>query len=445
MKTVSQYREDIAAYMKKAGDIDAACVNENREPTDVEIRVKNELLDTVEELRRIVNTLERQEKLQADLEKPQERETVEKSKKRFDMSSLEATEDRSKKDRFATFGEQLASVMRAGTTGTIDPRLYNVRAVSGLSESVPSDGGFLVQQDFSSELLQDTFQTGILASRCRRIQISGSANSMKINGVDETSRASTRYGGIVGYWLDEAGDKTKSKPKFRQIELNLKKLIGLCYATDELLDDVSALEGVIRQGFVSEFGFLLDDAIINGTGAGQPLGILNSGALVSVGAEAGQPAATIMAENVIKMYSRMFASSRSNAVWLINQNIEPQLFQMSLAVGTGGIPVYMPAGGLSGAPYATMFGRPVLAVEQCQALGTQGDIIFADLNNGYVLAEKGGIKSDMSIHVRFVNDESVFRFVLRVDGQPVRASALTPYKGTAANSLSHFVTLDART
>jgi len=60
------------------------------------------------------------------------------------MSSLEATEDRSKKDRFATFGEQLASVMRAGTTGTVDPRLYNVRAVSGLSESVPSDGGLRV-------------------------------------------------------------------------------------------------------------------------------------------------------------------------------------------------------------------------------------------------------------------------------------------------------------
>ncbi len=106
---------------------------------------------------------------------------------------------------------------------------------------------------------------------------------------------------------------------------------------------------------------------------------------------------------------------------------------------------HMPAGGLSGAPYATIFGRPVLAIEQCQTLGAQGDIIFADLTNGYILAEKGGIKSDMSIHVRFVNDESCFRFVMRVDGQPVRASALTPYKGGADNSLSHFVTLDART
>ena len=116
---------------------------------------------------------------------------------------------------------------------------------------------------------------------------------------------------------------------------------------------------------------------------------------------------------------------------------------MSLAVGTGGIPIYMPAGGLSGQPYATLFGRPVIAIEQCPTLGDVGDIIFADLS-GYILAEKGGIESAMSIHVKFDYDESVFRFVTRLDGQPWRASALTPYKGTSSNSLSHFVALAER-
>jgi HK97 family phage major capsid protein len=143
------------------------------------------------------------------------------------------------------------------------------------------------------------------------------------------------------------------------------------------------------------------------------------------------------------MYSRIFAASRPNSIWLINQNIEPQLFTMSLAVGTGGIPIYMPAGGLSGQPYGTLFGRPVIAIEQAATLGTVGDILFADMN-GYILGEKGGIQSDMSIHVRFVYDESVFRFVLRVDGQPVRASALTPYKGGASYTQSHFVALETR-
>jgi HK97 family phage major capsid protein len=160
-----------------------------------------------------------------------------------------------------------------------------------------------------------------------------------------------------------------------------------------------------------------------------------------VAKETGQKAATVMAENVINMYSRMFASALPRAEWFINQGVWPQLATMSLAVGTGGIPVFMPANQLAGQPNATLFGRPIIPLEQCAALGTVGDIIFADFQ-GYILATKGGIAADVSIHVRFLYDESVFRFVMRVDGQPVRASVLTPYKGS--NTLSHFVGLATR-
>lgn len=437
MKTITQYKEDIKNLMAKIAEFDATAVNENRDLTDSEVLIKNEMLDTVEEINKMVQTLERQERVQSFLETP-ERKTVENGKK----TMYQVGDDNRKKDRFSSFGEQMAAIMRAGLPGgNVDPRLFN--AATGANETVPSDGGFLVQTDFSSEILKQVFDTSVIASRVRRIPISGNANSIKINGLDETSRATgSRYGGIRGYWADEAEEKTASKPKFRKIELSLKKLVGLCYATDELLEDASALEGVIRQGFVSEFGFLLDDAIINGTGAGQPLGIMNAGCLVSVGKETGQDADTLVFENIVKMYSRLFATSRQNAVWLINQNVEPQLFQMSMSVGTGGVPVYMPAGGVSGQPYSTLFGRPVLPIEQCQTLGDKGDIILADFPQGYILAEKGGMKSDMSIHVRFIYDESVFRFVMRVDGQPVRSSALTPFKGS--DTQSHFVTLDAR-
>lgn len=158
--------------------------------------------------------------------------------------------------------------------------------------------------------------------------------------------------------------------------------------------------------------------------------------------EAGQAATTILAENIINMYSRRFASQTNNYAWFYNQDIEPQLYTMSLAVGTGGAPIYMPPGGISEVPYGRLMGLPAMAIEQCSTLGTAGDIILANFQNGYVLAEKGGIQADMSIHVRFVYDESCFRFVLRVDGQPVRASALTPYKGS--NEQSHFITIETR-
>ena len=345
---------------------------------------------------------------------------------------------------FENLGDQLVAVAQAGKPGgRIDPRLYDIQAATGLGETVPSEGGFLVQTDFQTALLEDVRATGIVAPLCRRIPISTNSNSLKINGFDEVSRATTRQGGVLAYWLAESAEKIKSKPTFRQVELNLHKLIGLCYVSDELLADSTALNQIVQDAFRDEINFRIDDAIINGTGAGEPLGILSSAAKVIVAKEAAQPAATIVTENIVKMYSRRLGPKK-NFVWLINQNIEPQLFTLHLDVGTGGIPVYMPAGGLNGLPYDSLFGLPVIPIEQCQSLGTEGDIILANFSDGYILAEKGGIRTDVSIHVQFKYDEQVFRFVIRVDGQPVRASALTPFKGGAGATQAHFITLADR-
>ena len=433
MKTISQYREDIKNLKKKGDDIEAKATLENRDLSDSELALLNEIGDATDDLMKTVATLERRDRTAKILEAPDGAVTVP-SNKKMDTRSVE-------KDRFSSLGQQIMAIKNAGMPGGhVDPRLFN--AASGLNETVPSEGAFLVQSDFTAELLQDVIATGILAPKCRRVTISGNANSTKINGIDETSRASSRYGGIISYWGGEADKFTGTKPKFRQIELSLKKLTGLCYATDENLQDASQLEGIIRESFNGEFGFQIDDGIINGTGAGQFLGILNAGSLVSVDKEVGQKAKTIVAENVIKMSSRIFASSYQNAAWYVNQNTLPQLYTMSIAVGTGGQLVFVPPGGLSSAPYGSLLGRPVIPIEQCATLGTVGDIILADLSKGYVLAEKGGLESAVSIHVRFEYAESVFRFILRMDGQPVRASALTPYKGS--ETLGHFVALATR-
>jgi HK97 family phage major capsid protein len=195
------------------------------------------------------------------------------------------------------------------------------------------------------------------------------------------------------------------------------------------------------QAFPEEFGFLVDAAIFSGTGAGQPLGILNSGAVVQVAKEAGQAADTVVAENVSKMWARMWAPSRRTSVWLINQDVEPQLDLLSVPSGAFGMPVYMPPGGLSEAPYGRLKGRPVMVIEHCETVGDAGDIVLADFSQ-YLLADKNGVETATSIHVQFLTDETVFRFVYRVDGEPVWNAALTPAKGS--NTLSPFVKLAAR-
>ena len=339
--------------------------------------------------------------------------------------------------RFGTLGEQLLAAYRAAMPGGHTDERLSTRAASGLNESTPSDGGFLVQQDFVKELLKRTYETGILASKVKKIPISTNANGLKINAVDEDSRANgSRWGGVQTYWEAEADEHTGSKPKFRQMELSLKKLTGLCYATDELLQDAAALEAVIRQAFAEEFGFKMDDAILSGSGEGEPLGILNSGALVKVEKEKDQKD-IITVENLIKMWNRLWSKSRANAVWYINQEIEPYLYTLKL----GDKPVYIPAGGISEKPYGTIFGRPVVPLEQCNAAGEVGDIILADVGQ-YLLIDKGGIKAASSIHVRFLYDENVFRFIYRVDGKPIWNKPLAPYKGKA--TVSPFVALDKR-
>jgi HK97 family phage major capsid protein len=345
---------------------------------------------------------------------------------------------------YREFGELLQMVWRAGMPGgTIDPKLMEHRAM-GLSEGVPSEGGFLVQKDFVAELLRRMYETGVLSSRVRRIPIGENSNGLKINANAETSRVTgSRWGGIRAYWATEAGVKTASEIAFRRMELELKKLIGVIYSTDELIQDATALGAVVTQAFSEEFAFMTDDAIYEGTGVGMPLGILNSGAVVTVAKEAGQPANTILAENIINMWSRAWGRGRPNSVWLINQNVEPQLYTMSVAVGVGGIPVYMPANGLSSSPYGALMGRPVIPIEYAATLGTAGDIMLADLSQ-YVMIDKGAIQSATSIHVKFLYDETAFRFVYRVDGQPAWNAPLTPFKGGAGSTQSPFVVLATR-
>jgi HK97 family phage major capsid protein len=348
-------------------------------------------------------------------------------------------------DGFKSFGEFLQAVARAGASGNldVDPRLRMQAAVaSGMSSGVGSDGGFLVRTDFSTALLNRAMTESMLAPKCFRVPIGEGFDGLEAPIIDETSRATgSRWGGVQVYRVAEAEAASAKKPKLALLDLDLLDLLGICYATDRLMRDSTALGSIIEQAFGSEFAFVLDDEILRGTGAGQMLGILNSPALVTITKEVGQTADTVLAENIVKMFAAMPPRNAARAYWLINQEVWKQLFKLSFNVGTGGVPAFMPPGGLSTAPFGTLLGRPILPIEQSSALGDVGDIVFADLQE-YLLIEKGGIQADQSIHVRFLYGENTFRFKMRNNGIPVWRASRTPYKGAQAQS--PFVALEAR-
>lgn len=315
------------------------------------------------------------------------------------------------------------------------------RAATGLGEDVGAIGGFLVGTDRGSKLDQRGWGVGQILSRISLDTISANSNGMTYYAENETSRvAGARHGGVRGYWVQEGTAKTPSHPAFREMELRLRKACALVYVTDELLADASALDSYLGRVYPEELTFLVEDGIIAGTGVGMPLGILACPALVTVAIEGGQANTTVVTNNLINMWARRYTGV-SDYVWLINQDVTPQLYLCDVPVGTGGQAVYMPPGGLSATPYGTLFGRPVMEIEYCSTLGTVGDVILASLSQ-YQGIQKGGVESASSIHFQFDHDETTFRFVYRFDGQPAWNSAVTPLHGT--NTVSPFVTLAGR-
>jgi HK97 family phage major capsid protein len=367
------------------------------------------------------------------------------------VTRVEVGEDRAVAQPFASIGEQLAAVYAAGQPGgRIDPRLL-LGAASGASAAVGADGGYLIRKEFSTDLFRQSFETGVLSSRCDNITIGSDADGLEVVYSDETSRATgSRWGGVQVYWIAEADTVTAKKPQLGKWELRLEELMGLAYMTNRLATDATAMTSIFSRAFAEEFAFTIDDAILRGNGVGKPLGLLNHvyssttpGSVVSVAKESGQTNDTVVAENIISMWSKVHPSSKSKGAWFVNSEVIPQLTTMQIGTGASGQLVYMAPGGLSGSQYGTIYGRPVIEIEHASALGDLGDIMFADLSQ-YALITKGGLQQDESIHVRFLYNEKAFRWVARVNGAPKLKTALTPYKAASGAKIAPFVTLAAR-
>jgi HK97 family phage major capsid protein len=355
-------------------------------------------------------------------------------------------EDRSAFQPFATFGEQLRAV-RAAASGEVDPRLRLVAGTpSGMNESVGSEGAFLVQSDFAEQILERAWNYGQILKRVKRYGVPADRNGVTLRAFNETSRADgQRLGGVQAFWLAEADTATSKKPSIRMLKFELKKLVALCYLTSELDADSPSGSAATLDAFAKEISFLTEDAIVNGGGEGQPLGIRKSTALFTQTIEATQTIANspaFIGLNVTKMFARLFASrDPSAAAWLVNAELLPTLHQIVIP-STGGTPVTeaFDFDGPGSIGYGTLLGRPVIPAEYCQPVGTPGDIILTDLAE-YLLVDKepGQLRS---IHVKFLTDEVAYRVVYRVDGQPLWSAAVSPKNGS--NTVSPYVALGTR-
>lgn len=340
---------------------------------------------------------------------------------------------------FSNFGE-FARTVRMSGGGQVDNRLQvlNAASTSG-SEGVGADGGFAVPPEFRRDIWTKVMGEESLISRADQLTTGG--NAMTIPADETTPWQSS--GGVQCAWENELATLSQSKPSLTMKNIRLNKLTALVPVSEELLEDAPGLDSYLRAKAPSKMQAKLNTAVVRGTGVGQPLGIINAPSLITVTAESGQAADTVLYKNIVNMWSRMYAPCRRNAVWLINQDIEPQLDMMEFSPGsTAPVPVYLPAGGASAQPYATLKGRPVIPVEACSTLGDKGDILLVDMSQYMALTKGQDIRTDVSMHLYFDQAALAYRFIFRVAGQPWWGSSVTPENGNLTRSWA--VALEAR-
>jgi HK97 family phage major capsid protein len=344
-----------------------------------------------------------------------------------------------KKDYKALFGgggyawpDKESNFFAAAISGKYHPGLIK----NSLNETTPSDGGFLVPVEHAANIHAVSLENEIVMPRCYVQPMQ--SNEITIPGMTIGSHGSHLFGGFTATYTPEAGEIDENDPKVRAMKLVAKKLTGLIRFSSELQMDTPGGMGQIETICGKGLGWYRDKAFLKGTGAGEPLGILNSPALISVAKESAQSNDTILYENLTKMMAAMYAGSFGNSVWLCHQSTIPQLLQLSMAVGTGGsaIPVLNENNGTF-----SMLTRPVVFTEKTETLGNKGDIMLVDFSQ-YVVGLRSEMRFDTSIHVGFTTDEILARLIERHDGQPLWDSALTLEDGVT--QVSPFVTLAAR-
>jgi HK97 family phage major capsid protein len=339
---------------------------------------------------------------------------------------------------FNSFGEFAAKVRAAGAKANpqLDARFAAVPALF-MGEGVGQDGGFLVPPEFAREIFTLSQTEESLLPLTDNVELGESSNSM-VFPKDETTPWGTD--GVRAYWGNEAGAATGTKGKLGTAQLRLNKLIALVPITDELLGDASALGSYLPSKMADSIRWKHNEAFMFGTGNGQPLGAFSSPAVEIIAKESGQATATLLPMNLAKMIARLpTGASYGRAVWMINNDVLPALFTMTL----GNYPIYMPpTEGLKGSPFGALLGRPIMITQHAKSFSSEGDVLLADWKYYRTITKAGGIQVATSMHLYFDADAAAFRSTFRVDGQSKIAASIPPANGSA--KLTPFVKLGAR-
>lgn len=359
------------------------------------------------------------------------------------LQALKAAESRPDGSNFDTLGLFLTAVAKAGRTTSpwIDPRLKYfederpIGESKDLGESVGATGGFLVPVELQTQVYGVAAEQSVFMQRATHIPMRRRQIQIPVlDQTDTTAGVAHWFGGIQAYWVAEHAEKPQSEPTWREITLTAHEMVGYTRASNILLDDAAiSLDAFFNGplGFNGAMTWLMDWATINGTGAGMPLGWMNSDATIVVDrATSG----TITYPDLLNMLQR-FLMTGGQGVWYVSQGALATLAQMT---GPSGNPsyVWMPDA-REGIP-GRLLGMPVVFSEKMPALGQQGDIALVNPPY-YLVGDRQAVTIESTQFDRWRYNQTSWRAVARMDGQPWLSAPLTLMDGSA--QLSPFVVL----
>ena len=181
----------------------------------------------------------------------------------------------------------------------------NFKQISNvLQEGVDADGGYLVPDEYDHRLVDVLTEENILRKLGHKITTSG---EHKIN-IAATKPAAA--------WVEEGGALQFSDATFSQILLDAHKLHVAIKVTEELLyDNAFNLESYIIEQFGKALANAEEDAFLNGTGTGQPLGLF---AETGGGQIAETLTAALKADDLFNLVYALKRPYRKNASFIMN-------------------------------------------------------------------------------------------------------------------------------
>lgn len=350
---------------------------------------------------------------------------------------------------FKSLGHFMVDVRNSRSGISQELAKYNVavKAIGGMGTLVDADGGFLAPASYSNIMLEKSLEGSFLQD-CLSIPCSGPM--VRIPAVVDDSRkpgsaGNSMFGGVTTAYVPEGGVyPTAGKVQTALVELKPQKLISKVAITEELLEDnAQSAEALVNRVVPEAIRLVREQKVLFGTGAGEPLGCFGlPTAAYRCAVEVSRGGAnTIGIADVIGMAAALYSGSVGKAQWLYNR---PKCYATlrQLAISNYGQGKQLQDAGAES--FEGMPAKP--SIHAVNDMGTAGDLMLCDFSQ-YILATKGGIRSKVSVELRFDYGESTFVFQIREDGSPWWKSALRTYDkgGSLYSDVSPFIILNTNT